>query len=112
MKRSYIVRGSHGDITVDRLTGVVISRTGCTCPDCHNGYSNIVRFDPVDIAREGGDETDILALGYWTDDDTYVEPLVMKLFSGPFMCRGKVFHADNDFFDWVPLRLLPAPQGI
>lgn len=99
---TFIVRGSHGNITVDRTTGMVIHYDQlCRCGD---DYDHIVRFDPTDIAREGGTETDILALGFWTDKGDYAPALTQRIETNPRW--GEIFD------DWVEFKVLPAPSGV
>lgn len=92
--QSITISGSHGRLTVHAATGHIMAR--------HldgDEYVDIAFFDPVPIARWGGD-LDILAAGYWTVDGHYAEPLTMRLASS----RDQMI-----VDDWVPLRLL-APR--
>ena len=113
MRETVTIGGSHGELTVDRATGTILDRPeGYCCEDCDGpGYGDIARFDPVVFEREREfDHFDILGTAYWTHDGTFVEGLTIRTVTGPFMLRGRVHHADNDFDDWVPLALLPAPK--
>lgn len=106
------IRGSHGTLKVHKETGVIVSRPeGCGCGECHNGYSNIARFDPMTFVGEpDATSFDILGCAYWTHDGTYEEMLTVRTITGPFKASdGRVYHADDDFDDWMPFRLLPAP---
>ncbi len=90
---SVSIHGSHGRLTVHAATGHIVER--------HldgDDYAGIAFFDPVPIARWGGD-LDILAAGFWTFDGDYAEPLTMRLRS---------WRDEMAFDDWVPMRLVPA----
>jgi hypothetical protein len=67
------VHSSHGDITIDAQTGVVISHGNNT------EYADIARFDLEEYRAQYPDEKevrgyDILDLGYFLKDGTYEEP--------------------------------------
>lgn len=92
------IRGSHGTLHVDRRTGIVIEYDR----DCHCGedYDTIARFETVVFERNADvDDFDILECGYWLQDGSYAEPLSW--------CQ-----IDDDWVDWQPFRLLPAPAHV
>jgi hypothetical protein len=67
----FTVTGSHGTITADKRTGVVVSHVR----DGSDGdYSHITKFDVEEYTRYYGlvepDDTDILLIGYWYNDVT------------------------------------------
>lgn len=84
-----VVYGNHGQIVVDKTSGLVLERSGChegpdggPCGEC-TGYSEIVRVDVAEAlawehenfpASQHGDMWDILLVGYWTKDGLYVPP--------------------------------------
>jgi hypothetical protein len=62
------VRGSHGEILVDRLSGHIIHVDRCDCSDCATlgDYRTIALFDPArwdECALQYG-QTDILCTAY------------------------------------------------
>ena len=65
-----IVSGSYGTLLVDATTGIVLQ--------CQNDmYSAIVKFDIAEYAAYNGgmDDTDIVLIGFWTDNGKYVPPI-------------------------------------
>jgi len=108
------VGGSHGVLTVDKATGIIVDRgQGCDCEDCEGvAYSYIARFDPLTFAGSGAQTSfDVLGCGYWLHDGTYQEQWTIRSITGPIRLEnGRVMQADEDFDDWVPFRLLSAPN--
>ena len=66
MLKSIIVHGSHGRLKVAG-DGVIVQRSG---------YEAIARFDVVEFIQQYGrlESTDILHIGFWKDDGSYVPP--------------------------------------
>jgi hypothetical protein len=98
---SVYVRGSHGTLVVDRLSGMIVERERDG-----DGYDEIVRFDTVVFDRNADvDDFDILETGYWVRGGGYAEPLswcqIWDHRSGP-----------HPWIDWQPFRLLPCPTNI
>lgn len=78
-----IIRGSWGDVTVERETGTIVSyddhgKAGWQGEDL--GYHDIARFLPetmlpgLDSCLDEHGETDILCVGYVTIDGTVAMP--------------------------------------
>jgi hypothetical protein len=105
--------GSHGTLIVHRSTGTIVKRKGrCRCEDCGGApYGNIGRIDPASFQMEPErDHFDVLEAGFWTPKGDFEPGLTMRTASGwfPRYGGGRVW-LDDDFDDWVPLALLPAP---
>lgn len=66
-----IIRGSYGTITIDRITGSIISYEPFDADDAQ--YSDIVRFDPATLPDVP--ECDILGVGFWDDKGGYEHPM-------------------------------------
>lgn len=89
------IRGSHGTLVVDQLTGTIIEYDrDCWCGD---DYDNILRIDPVSIQNDTS--FDILSVAYWTRDGQY-EPALTPLYE------------DGQWVDWRQMAVLPAPATI
>ena len=80
------VRGSYGELTVDRLSGAVLAYAdpsydlGNEGPEGEGEYSDIVRFDLNELRMfygaaevSPGSSWDIVLVGFWTREGTYVE---------------------------------------
>jgi len=108
------VGGSHGTLKVHKDTGIIVDRgEGCDCEDCGGlAYSDIARFDPLTFAGSGEQTSfDVLGCGYWLHDGTYQEQWTIRSVTGPLtLSNGSKVWAQDDFDDWVPFRLLAAPN--
>ena len=73
--QTYRAYGSHGSITFDTFTGVVVAREACT-PDCDGcngkGYGDVLTVNVAALDPSHGPEFDILTVAYWTHGGTYV----------------------------------------
>ena len=107
MRRTVTIRGSYGNLIAHAATGLVI---GGNSGEFHwdgevsEEYADIVRFDPSCLLRETADhgETDILMVGYWTNEGVYIEPYTYSCTTNPgdkWPCH---------YID-APLRFLAAP---
>lgn len=93
------VYGSHGSLTADMATGVIIDRERDG-----DGYDHIQMLDPTDLRREGG-STDILFVGYFyrtVDGECGYEPALAPV--SVFDRQGNI-----DCFAGNAMRYLPAP---
>ena len=66
---TFTAAGNHGDITVDLLTGIVLSSRASLLATGQDdeGYTSIARFE-VAPGIKAGERVDILDLAYWTLD--------------------------------------------
>lgn len=106
MSKNLIVYGSHGELKIHALTGIIIERRNDpTEPDDPDStYPDIARFDPAIFAGEPSRERwDILATAYWTHEGQFAPALTVRLATDR---RGGL-----EFDDWVPLALLPPAHA-
>ncbi|HUD89959.1 hypothetical protein [Sphingobium sp.] len=77
--RTIIIRGSYGNLTVERATGNVVLYDPARCSingviHVDDDYKDIVRFDPATLPDVS--ECDILGTGFWDDKGRYEPAMV------------------------------------
>jgi hypothetical protein len=72
--KTFIIRSSYADITIDRETGRVLERDYAAMGG-KDEWDDVERFDPATLPADE-DETDCLLVGFWNGKGTYVGPLV------------------------------------
>ncbi len=77
--RTIIIRGSYGNLTVERATGNVVLYDPARCSingviHVDDDYKDIVRFDPKTLPAVS--ECDILGTGFWDNKGNYEPAMV------------------------------------